>query len=246
MISGLSDGSRLSPVYCGYSQAKGSATSDFPIPPSFTQEYVGVFDDTEKKMYGQCVSHAMPDGGCTYLLAFVNDAQEQCRISYHVETIASLPKGFFAKTFNEKTGAYDDFSAGNATVTVAAGGKEFRLLVVGSASFLAKTALIMKTGTLQFLGTSPNPFGSIVRIRYNVPNAGVSSVRFSIYDMRGRMVWWKTVAEQGPQGTREIVWDGMSLDKRPVAAGMYVVRMVAFDENMKTGGVFEKRMTYLP
>lgn len=246
VVPHLSDGSPLTSVLCGYTQAKSAVVSYFPVPPSFSQEHVCVYDNTGKKLYGDALSHTTAGGGCTYLLAFVNDGQEQSRISYHVETLTALPQGFLAKALNEETGMYDDFSAKDAAVTVAAGGRAYRLLVVGSQTYLAKMAIIMKTGTLQLVGTSPNPFGRMVRIRYNIAGGGVSSARFCIYDMRGRIVWQITTNEEGFQGIREITWDGRSLDKRRVAAGMYVVRMEAFDENKKTSGIFEKRMTYLP
>jgi PKD repeat protein len=246
VVPRLSDGSPLTSVLCGYTQAKGAAMSYYPVPPSFSQEHVCVYDNTGKKLYGDALSHATAGGGCTYLLAFVNDGQEQSRISYHVEALTALPQGFLAKALNEQTGIYDDFSVKDAAVTVAAGGRAYRLLVVGSQSYLAKMAIIMKTGTLQLIGTSPNPFGRMVRIRYNIPGGGVSSAKFCIYDMRGRIVWQTTTNEEGFQGIREITWDGRSLDNRRVAAGMYVVRMEALDENKKTSGIFEKRMTYLP
>ena len=58
------------------------------------------------------------------------------------------------------------------------------------------------------------------------------------------MVW----ASQGATfaGLRELVWNGTSAGKRPVASGMYVLFMKALDTKGKTAGVFEKRITYLP
>jgi hypothetical protein len=246
VVPHLSDGSALTSVLCGYTQAKGAAMSYFPVLPSFSQEHVCVYDNTGKKLYGDALSHATSGGGCMYPLAFVNDGQEQSRITYHVEELTALPTGFLAKALNQQTGKYDDFSTKDAAVTVAAGGREYRLLVVGSPAYLAKMAIVMKTGTLQLIGMSPSPLGTMVRIRYNIPGGGVSSVKFSIYDILGRIVWHATTNEEGSQGMREITWDGRSLDKRRVAPGMYVVRMEALDENMKTSGIFEKRMTYLP
>ena len=117
---------------------------------------------------------------------------------------------------------------------------------MGTPAFLAKAALVLRSATLAFVGISPNPASSLVRIRYSVPGAGVSSVKFAIYDLRGRMVWQQTVDERGRMGAREIDWDGRSFDRRRVAAGMYVVRMTALDESNRPGGSFEKRMTYLP
>jgi hypothetical protein len=242
----LTDGSRLSPVFCGYTPAKTTATTFFPLPPSFADEYVGVLDDATNGMYGHALSHAVADGGCTFVLAFVNGGSAAATFSYRLGNCASLPQGVLARSYNRKTGANDDFTSGSATVTVAGGGTEYRVLAIGSTAFLAKTAVTLKSGILALGGVYPNPFTSLVHIRYNVPNAGVSYVRFSIYDLRGRMVWQRTVDQRGARGAQEIAWDGMSGQKRRVAAGAYLVRIVALDENNRQAATFEKRMTYMP
>jgi|WetSurMetagenome_2_1015567.scaffolds.fasta_scaffold00017_17 PKD repeat protein len=246
VVSTLADGSGLSPVYCGYSQARETATSYFPVPPSFGKEYVGVYDGLKNKVYGHALVHVMDDGGCTYMLAFVNSGTQETAISFRITNLSSLPKGLVARTYNATTGASDDFTSGTATVTVPAGGKEFRVLAVGTPAFLAKAALVLKTAKLAFAGIYPNPASSLVRIRYSVPGVGVNSVKFCIYDLRGRMVWQKVIDEHGNMGAREVAWDGRSLDRRPVSAGAYIIRMTAFDGNDKMNGVFEKKLTYLP
>ncbi len=246
VTSSLSDGSPLCPVFCGYSEAKGAATSYFPVPPTFEKAYVGVLDAAKNKVHGHALAHGSAGGGCMFTLAFVNEGDQAAAISYSLGNQGPLPKGLVARAFNEKTGAVENFSSGAATVTVPAGGTELRVLAVGTPAFLAKTALVLRSATLAFVGISPNPASSLVRIRYTVPGAGVSSVKFAIYDLRGRMVWQQTVDERGRMGAREIDWDGRSFDRRRVAAGMYVVRMTALDESNRVGGIFEKRMTYLP
>ena len=101
VTSSLSDGSQLSPVFCGYSQAKGTATSFLPVPPSFEKEYAGVFDTDKKKVYGHALAHDMKDGGCAFVLAFVNDGGQAATISYRLGNLSALPKGLVARTFSE-------------------------------------------------------------------------------------------------------------------------------------------------
>jgi len=239
----LSDGTRLCPVYCGYSAGQGAAPTFFPVPPSFLEAYAGVVDNTVNKIYGHAMAHALAGGGCSYQIVFVNTSSEPQKLAYHLETSASLPKGMVAKVYNEATGAYENPSAG---VSIAAGETQYRWLLVGSETYLSKTAAVIKNGKLMFAGTYPNPSGALVHIRYSVPQSGVNSVKFAIYDMRGRLVWQKTTAEQGTQGLREIIWDGTSINKRPVVAGIYVIRMEALDAKQKTSAMFEKKMTYMP
>jgi PKD repeat protein len=242
----LSDGTRLCPVYCGYSAGQGAAPSFYPVPPSFLEAFAGVFDNTENKLYGDVMVHALAGGGCSYQLAFVNESAEPQQLKYHLGNAASLPKGLVAKVYNEATGAYENFSAGDAGVTLAAGERQYRWLLVGSEAYLSKSAAVIKNGKLLFAGTYPNPAGALVHIRYSVPTTGVSAVKFAIYDMRGRLVWQKIIAENRGQGMREIIWDGTSLYKSHVSAGIYVIRMEALDAKQKTAGMFEKKMTYMP
>jgi PKD repeat protein len=239
----LSDGTRLCPVYCGYSAGQGAAPTFFPVPPSFLEAYAGVVDNTVNKIYGHAMVHALAGGGCSYQIAFVNTSSGPQTLAYHLENAASLPKGLVAKVYNEATGAYENPSA---SVSLAAGETQHRWLLVGSEAYLSKSAAFIKNGKLLFAGTYPNPSGAFVHIRYSVPQTGVSGVKFSIYDMRGRLVWQKTTAEHGSQGIREIIWDGTSLNKRPVVAGIYVIRMEALDAKQKSAGIFEKKMTYMP
>jgi PKD repeat protein len=239
----LSDGTRLCPIYCAFSAGQGSAPEYFPVPPSFLEAYAGVVDNTANKIHGHALAHALLGGGCSYQIAFVNTSELPQKLAYYLGNTASLPKGMTARVYNEATGAYENPSAG---VSLAAGETQYRWLLVGSEVYLAKTAAVIKNGKLMFAGTYPNPSGALVHIRYSVPQAGVSRVKFAIYDMRGRLVWQRTTAEQGAQGLREIIWDGMSLNKRPVVAGIYIIRMEALDAKQRSAGVFEKKMTYMP
>jgi hypothetical protein len=202
-----------------------------------------VVDDAENKICGHAMAHVLAAGGCSYKIAFVNESAEPQKLAYHLGNIASLPKGLIAKVYNEATGTYENPSDG---VSLAAGETQHRWLLVGSETYLSKTAAFIKNGKLLFAGTYPNPFGAFVHIRYSVPQSGVSGVKFAIYDMRGRLVWQKTAVEHGAQGMREIIWDGTSLNKRPVAAGIYIIRMEALDAKQKASARFEKKMTYMP
>jgi hypothetical protein len=242
----LTSGTKLCPVYCGYNPGQGAAPTYYPVPPSFLQTCAGVVDNTENKLYGHAFVHALAGGGYSYQIAFVNESTEPQQLKYHLGNTASLPKGLVARVYNEATGAYENFSAGEAGVTLGAGERQYRWLLVGSEAYLSKTAAVIRNGKLLFAGTYPNPAGALVHIRYSVPTTGVSGVKFAIYDMRGRLVWQKITAERGGQGMREIVWDGTSLNKSRVSAGMYIIRMEALDAKQKTAGIFEKKMTYLP
>ena len=53
------------------------------------------------------------------------------------------------------------------------------------------------------------------------------------------------MSDNGP-GVQEILWDGLDGRKHHVGAGVYVLRMTAFDEKTNIAGTFERKMTYMP
>jgi hypothetical protein len=243
--SELSDGTKLSDVYCVYDPVKGAGMRYYPLSPSFSQTYVGVCDaDAEhKKVYGHALTGVMRNGGCSYLLAFVNESPQAAQqIEYRCEMMGAGPGTMHAKVYNEATG---QFESSQATVGVAAGSTQYRWLFVGSEGYLAKAALAA-TVTLRLIGTYPNPFTSSVRIRYNLPTAGINMAKFTICDLRGAVIWRKTVIGHGNSGTEDLVWNANTEKGHRAGSGIYLLRMTAFDANQRQAGIFERKMTLLP
>jgi hypothetical protein len=235
----------LSPVYCGYTKEGGSGVSYYPVSPSFTDAYVGVVDEGAKRVWGHAVTHTMTGGGCAYLLAFCNGSTSPKRISYHLENLGKLPSSMAAGIYNAEAGKYEDMSEGDAAISVGAGSKEYRWLLVGSAEYLAKAGVIAPWAKLAFVGTYPNPFNRYVHIRYSLPYDGVNGVKFGVYDMRGKRVWQREIRDIRRYGMCETVWDGRQADGRSIASGVYIIRMTAMN-NQNRSAVFEQKMTFIP
>ena len=68
----------------------------------------------------------------------------------------------------------------------------------------------------------PNPFNPVTTIRYDVPKAG--PVRIAVYDMLGRQVALLVDAVKEP-GAHAVRWAGVDARGRPVASGVYWVRL---------------------
>jgi len=96
------------------------------------------------------------------------------------------------------------------------------------------------------MGTYPNPFRGKVRIRYSLPYDGVKTVTFTIYNLSGKVVWRHAIRDVARTGANDLVWNARTEDGSPVAAGIYVLRMTAQNANLKSAGVFERKMTFLP
>jgi hypothetical protein len=81
----------------------------------------------------------------------------------------------------------------------------------------------------------PNPFNPRTTIEYEVSHAG--HVGLSVFDLAGRLVS-RLVDGPMPAGRHQAVWTGTSQDGRPVAAGVYFVRL-------KSGGTQDTRQVTL-
>jgi PKD repeat protein len=242
VVSNLDGGSRLSDVYCVYDPSMGGPVRYFPLSPTFEQSYIGVYDVERKKTWGDALTGVMANGGCAYKLAFVNGSQAAQRILYHCENAGAMPGSLKAKVYNEDAGRYEEQQAG---VDIPPGGTAYRWLFVGSDGFLAK-APALNASMLRLIGTSPNPFRSFVRIRYMLPLSGVGVLKFTICDLRGVVVWRQTMDCRGRIGAGELVWNARAQGGHAAAAGIYLLKMSAFDANGRQTGTFERKMTLLP
>jgi PKD repeat protein len=243
VVSGLESGSRLTDVYCAYDPSKAGPMRYYPLSPALEQEYVGVCDAGQRKTYGHALTGVMTSGGCAYMVAFVNESQAVVRFVYHSETVGPMPGTMKAKFYDETSGQYED-TPPNASISVGAGSTGYRWLFVGTEGYLAK-APVLDASALRLIGTSPNPFRGAVRIRYCLPPSGIETLKFTICNLRGAVVWRWAMDCHGRGGAGGLTWNAGS-QAGHVAAGTYVLRMSALDEKGRQCGVFERKMTLLP
>jgi len=70
----------------------------------------------------------------------------------------------------------------------------------------------------------PNPFNSLLKISYKLPENTLTKVKIIIYDILGRKV--KTlIDEKQTDGNKQITWDGFNSSGNVVASGVYVVEL---------------------
>ena len=70
----------------------------------------------------------------------------------------------------------------------------------------------------------PNPFNASTVIKYDLPRK--ANVTITVYNILGQRVATPVDAEQDA-GYHEIVWDGTSIQGKPVASGVYFYRIQA-------------------
>jgi hypothetical protein len=239
------DGTALSPVYCGFVAGNEKSKGFFSAPPQLGGIAVRVCDALKGLFGHEIVRGKLDEGGTSFDLAFVNNSGEANAVEYCFETVGTLPAGMQSLIIDSRTGEIE--STGKPLVaSVGAGERVYRQLAVGGADYLAKLKMAVRAWRLDLLGASPNPFSRLVRIRYSLPLSGITKVKLSIIGVSGRTVYeTQRMSDNGP-GVQEILWDGLDGRKHHVGAGVYVLRMTAFDEKTNIAGTFERKMTYMP
>ncbi|MBN1996186.1 choice-of-anchor D domain-containing protein [candidate division KSB1 bacterium] len=98
----------------------------------------------------------------------------------------------------------------------------------GKSTFYGPVTVTMKgiPKRYAFLQNYPNPFNPETRIKFDVVRDGFVSI--NIYDITGKQVR-TLVAEQKSPGSFTVVWDGRDDAGVPVAGGIYLCEMQAWD-----------------
>ncbi|MDZ4805125.1 MAG: FlgD immunoglobulin-like domain containing protein, partial [Candidatus Eisenbacteria bacterium] len=74
------------------------------------------------------------------------------------------------------------------------------------------------------LRAAPNPFRHATNVRFDLPHPALVGIQ--VFDLAGRLVR-DLGREERPPGVHRLSWDGTSTNGRPVAHGVYVVRLMA-------------------
>jgi hypothetical protein len=245
-------------VYCGADYSEKATAHYMPMPPALEGVRVGVVDEKSGTFFGGSVATVAPHlrkeaaagvaGGFTYLLGLQNDKKNGAAVTLQFDALGNFPSGYKVAVYNGLTGELSELKAGSMhyTVSLQGEGTEYRSLIIGTASYIGSMGGIYGGAKLAFDRIYPNPMRGIAHLRYTLPFGRVGRVEFSILDISGRQIWQTSVQERAVSGgVRECRWNGMTNRNRPVAAGVYIVKMRAFDYREQPLGSFEQRITLL-
>lgn len=112
-----------------------------------------------------------------------------------------------------------------------------RAAIDGGLAALASPAPPAVASGHKLLPGYPNPFNPVVRIPYELDDAGPVAVRLEIFDLRGRRVRTLVEGVESGSGRREAVWDGTDDAGVRQPSGAYLVRLAA------GGGTFQRTVT---
>jgi hypothetical protein len=240
-------GAVLTPVYCGYDASGAADLVPYPMPPSFGKLSVGISEEQTGALYAIRVLHRMKDGGCCYLVTFINDTTTARTISFTLERRSGFTGKIRTVLYDQSTGATVDLTGAKAAAVMVDGQtNEYRWLLVGDDNYIAYARKSMlPVLKLALARIYPNPARSLVRLRYTIPFS-MDKVEFTVFDISGRTIWSKTMEEHSPfGGSRECQWSVTTSAGRRVAAGVYIVRMAAFNQKGKMVGTFNQLLTVL-
>ena len=244
LISRTSSGRPLNTVYCGYVAGTDRRRSTYyACAPSRSRQSVRVCDPSTGRLYGHGIRHGMKGGGCAYRIAFRNDAPDARTLHCRVREAARLPEDMVIRLIDPTTTAVSD---GTEEIGVAVEGnaRRERFLLVGTEAFCASFGEMIASMPADFVGCRYNRAGALVELHYSVPWVDIAEVEFSAFDMRGRVVWRRSVTP-GRGGHHTLVWNTHREGRRP-AAGVYVVRMSVRSTGGELKGRFKQRLSIVP
>jgi hypothetical protein len=229
-------------IICGYA-ASNSGPRLYALPPSFGSTEAAVLHNGQP--YGHALERKMDAEMLSFPIQFSNQGEAAREIFYRIDDNVHLPEGLTASIFDPVANTFEP-ATGWKTVGLAKGAVAHRFVVVGSAGYQARFVAGFTPLSLALKRIFPNPCRTTLHISYTVPYSGIKELGFAVYSLTGRKVWELHPAGQIQPGAGAIDWNGRSPENKPVASGIYILRMQATTFTTGKPLVFEQRFTLLP
>jgi hypothetical protein len=144
--------------------------------------------------------------------------------------VADIPAGLDVALVPEETFAFVDLRA-KGTLELAPGEARSFRLAVGTAAFVAdvRDGVELPPAELALGLAWPNPFASGTNVGFALTRR--ASVEAAVYDVTGRRVR-TLVSGPLPAGRHRLEWEGTDSAGRPVASGVYFVRLRAEERSL--------------
>ncbi len=228
-------------VRCGYTKGDGR-TIFGSLPPSMSRIQVGVLDNSRKRACGWVLKRSLDkSGGTTFEISLGNNTKKSAGIEYYLDNLAVLPKGFFARVYDVKTGKYEECVADNvSTLSIRSNSSVRRILAVGPEGYF--NSLFAALLPMKLLKVYPNPFNGLVKVHYRIP-LGIKEVRLSLYNIQGRLLWRGVERKHTDAGEHVYYLNGGGAAvNSALSAGVYIIRLSAKNSSGKVLYGGEKRI----
>ncbi len=232
-------------IRCIVDKNLGKTQRVFALPPSLSNMGAGVVDTVNKTLGGHMLSGRGDEQGYSWQIVLYNQGSQVKKVDYNLGNLSSIPADMEVRIWDPQKQTFEKPSASWKQETLQPSTEKTKWVVVGTDAYLQEFRKLVPGAKLAFAGCYPNPFSGRLSIRYTVPHNELKNVNFSIYDLRGRLIWHKSI-EQPAQGNRVQLWDGRSNDNRKIASGQYILRMTATTNSGVKKIIGEQRIAYLP
>ncbi|MBN1578698.1 MAG: hypothetical protein JW913_19195 [Chitinispirillaceae bacterium] len=226
------DGVTLPPMYCASTPADGVGRF-YALPPGFSVVSAGIFNATTGRRYGHAANGDLKGGGTTYRVVYENRATGPATINSRIEYTSGLPTDVSARLYRNDD-SHTPIPTDSNTITLSSNQKVTGYLVIGTEAYI--NDMVKQLSSI--LAFTPFTCNGGLRIRYTLP-AGVSTLSFVIFDLKGRRVVRKVKTDGLNAGAGSLWWEGL------ISAGYYIVQLQAdFEQEGKTL-VMNKRWLYV-
>jgi len=181
--------------------------------------------------------------GQTMEVMFYNLADKPELLSYTLDS--KLPEGVGVWLINPLDGSVEQASGGTGKISVAGGSAEYRWLVAGTANFRDEFIRNLSAWQVGIVRLFPNPFRGRVTVQFMVPSSEVRSVVFTLVDLRGRLVWKKTLGRELRTGLNTVIWNGSTIADGTAGSQTLLLRMKATGAHDRVVKTEERRLVLL-
>lgn len=232
-------------VLCGYEACNSNMQSEYgPIPPTMSSIIVGVIDSmNDDRLCGWALQHDIDKGGLIFEILLKNNSKSKSTIEYFMDNIEDVPDNFKVKVLDPATMQYEECDIDKtARLSLLSGKESRRYVVVGSDDYFNNVLGWLAPFKFTLLKAFPNPFNNRIKIQYRLPK-GIKEVRFTLYDMRGRIIWKSIERNRISRGLHVFDYDTRIGLHKKLSTGVYIMRLSAVNKAGKIVFGGEKRIT---
>lgn len=211
-------------VYFGY--APGRCVEQYPLMPTFSNISLVVTDNETSRIYGHYIDEDAREG-VVKELRISNAGIASDELEYHLARTGAFPESYEAYCYDAASGKLTE----SGSIAVAPGETVSRMIVIGDASYHQQFLSVVSDRRLQLHSVYPNPFRSMVTVKYSMPFGVEGRIALAVYTTQGRKVWEKNILDRTTDVERTITWNGTTGNGSPAGSGIYIIRLAVWDKN---------------
>ncbi|MBD3419293.1 MAG: hypothetical protein GF398_04160 [Chitinivibrionales bacterium] len=227
-----SDNETLPPIYCA-SRPNNQPPRFYRMPPGFESINSGIHIAGSKQLFGHAASGDVSDGGEHFEIRSHNESNATQSVTYAIEELNNLPPDMQAALY-ARSASVKQMVQQEMRLTLQPHAQAANYLVVGNAEYLNSfDRFFFAKPTL--LATTKHRF---IKLAFSLPPDALS-VRFLIFDLKGRLVRSKDLHRRSRSPTGVLMWNAS------IARGNYIVEMQIGGATQTQSHVLRQRLVYV-